>query len=295
MLHLGLLLLAAAFGAADPDDDDGDGFGEAAGDCDDSDSGVYPGAAEVCDGKDNDCDTVLDEGTECSDDDLDGASEDDGDCDDADALISPSAAEDYDGVDNDCDGVVDEGTVAYDDDLDGYSELEGDCSDEDPTFNPGELDVCRDGIDQDCSGLADDDCVESDTDGCDPDLAVTLSLSRFTTPAGGTVEVTAAPFTVDRALSPSLEWTVSGGTLSGEGVTRSWTLPGASGAYEVLVTVADPCGYGTAATGTVEVVAEPAEGADEGGGTEDGCAGKAAGLGLLLGLGGLRRRSRLAV
>ncbi len=38
------------------DDQDGDGYTPADGDCDDNDASVYPGAAEQCDGQDNDCD-----------------------------------------------------------------------------------------------------------------------------------------------------------------------------------------------------------------------------------------------
>ncbi len=43
-------------------DDDGDGPNEAEGDCDDGDRFVHPGAAEVCDLRDNDCDGEVDEG-----------------------------------------------------------------------------------------------------------------------------------------------------------------------------------------------------------------------------------------
>ena len=62
-------------------DNDGDGFGAGEPtrdcdypsglyslnnlDCDDSDSSVYPGAFEICDGKDNDCDGEVDEGFDC--------------------------------------------------------------------------------------------------------------------------------------------------------------------------------------------------------------------------------------
>jgi len=42
-------------------DDDGDGFSTATGDCDDTSSATYPGASEVCDGIDNDCDEEIDE------------------------------------------------------------------------------------------------------------------------------------------------------------------------------------------------------------------------------------------
>ena len=43
-------------------DSDQDGFRPWDGDCDDENPSVYPGAAEVCDGLDNNCDEVVDEG-----------------------------------------------------------------------------------------------------------------------------------------------------------------------------------------------------------------------------------------
>ncbi len=43
------------------DDDDGDGYTDNQGDCDDTDPAINPGAKEVCDEKDNNCDGQIDE------------------------------------------------------------------------------------------------------------------------------------------------------------------------------------------------------------------------------------------
>ncbi len=49
--------------AADPTitDDDGDTFTESEGDCDDANAGIHPGAAELCNSLDEDCDSEIDE------------------------------------------------------------------------------------------------------------------------------------------------------------------------------------------------------------------------------------------
>lgn len=288
------LLFALPALAADADDDDGDGLGEAAGDCDDTDRTVYPGAPEQCNGKDDDCDEIVDEGTLCSDDDGDGWTEDAGDCDDNNRSAYPTAVEEADGEDDDCDGIVDEGTAAYDDDNDGYAEQDGDCDDADRARNPSEDDLCRDGLDQDCTGQADDRCVESPTDGCDPSLSVGLTAPSASPVAGDTVDLQGSVFTDDRALVPTLTWQASDGTLEVDAADASrarWTLPAAAGEASVTLYGADPCGYGGGATVRFTVLAAP-EAEDGTPASEGGCGKSSAALLLLPGLffGRARRR-----
>ena len=129
-------------------DDDGDGVETCNDDCDDDDFYSWPGATEICDGVDNDCDGAV-PGVEV-DGDGDGFRVCAGDCDDADAAAWPGAAELCDGVDNDCDGVVGVGEV--DGDGDGVLLCE-DCDDTDDAVHPDAVEIC-DGVDNNCDGLA---------------------------------------------------------------------------------------------------------------------------------------------
>ena len=127
-------------------DADGDGIGDSSisvagcdapddyvsegGDCDDTDQYSYPGAVELCDEVDNDCDGEVDEDSAANvftfylDEDGDGFGDvnftaeacapptgyvfDATDCNDADIAINPDATEICDSFDNDCDGDIDD-------------------------------------------------------------------------------------------------------------------------------------------------------------------------------------------
>jgi hypothetical protein len=101
------------------EDDDGDGWAEEDGDCDDNDDAIFPGAPEICDSEDNDCDNAVDEGFDLGGS-CDGPDQDD--CANGTWTCNANGSgtecvnesviniqEVCDGADNDCDGDVDEG------------------------------------------------------------------------------------------------------------------------------------------------------------------------------------------
>lgn len=114
-----------------PVDMDGDGWTVGRGDCNDGNPNVYPGAPELCNNVDDDCDGDIDEDpSNCQFwyADVDGDSWgncDDficacepagiytasvcGDCADSDPAVYPSAIEFCNGTDDDCDEEIDEG------------------------------------------------------------------------------------------------------------------------------------------------------------------------------------------
>ncbi|AKF04232.1 MopE-related protein [Sandaracinus amylolyticus] len=131
---------AATFGARDADGDgidsvaccnvDGAGARVCATDCDDDAAAVYPGATEVCNDVDDDCDMLVDEGRRLT---LWPDADDDGRGDD-DAAAAPMS------------GCAER---------EGWVLLRGDCDDGEPTRHTGASEVCN-AIDDDCDGLVDD-------------------------------------------------------------------------------------------------------------------------------------------
>jgi len=111
-------------------DADNDGYTTCNGDCNDNNAAIHPGAAEVCNGIDDDCDGSIDEGLQFSmyytdaDGDSYGDKNDVGvsscspvagkvtnnsDCNDANAAVHPGATELCNGIDDNCSGTTDEG------------------------------------------------------------------------------------------------------------------------------------------------------------------------------------------
>ena len=246
-------------------DADGDGFGDFAAstvecdapqgfvaddsDCDDTDANVNPGAPEVCNGLDDDCDTRVDDDDDSLDpttrlsafDDADGdgfgnpATEafacalgagqvlDGTDCDDTLDTVHPGATEVCNGVDDDCDGEIDQGvTLVYypDGDADGYGDAtaatsaceppEGyvedatDCDDTDAAVSPGATEVCN-GLDDDCEGTIDQDALDpltwyadADADGYGDPSSTTAACDA---PAGSLADNTDCDDT-DAAVHP---------------------------------------------------------------------------------------------
>ncbi|MBI5193734.1 MAG: tandem-95 repeat protein, partial [Nitrospirae bacterium] len=77
-------------------------------DCNDNDPLINPGALEILDGTDNNCNGTIDEGF---DNDGDGFTTLAGDCNNSDASIYPNAPEVVDGKDNNCNSLIDDNTI----------------------------------------------------------------------------------------------------------------------------------------------------------------------------------------
>ena len=134
-------------------DGDGWGFGERTacsapagfvaegGDCDDQDAERNPGADEVCNGVDDDCDGTVDGG-------------------------SADASTWYADADQDGFGDPDTTELACDAPP-GFIADAGDCDDTTAEAWPGRPEVCGDGLDNDCNGFASEPCIGDDLEGAE--------------------------------------------------------------------------------------------------------------------------------
>lgn len=153
------------------DDADGDGLSEIQGDCNDNDSTVYPGATEICDNIDNDCNINT---SEDFDGDGDGVSTCDGDCNDSDPAVTLDCSACAGGqrkkvfyIDKDRDsyGDITTKTLACNAPS-GFTAKPGDCDDASQSTHPGALEVCDDKKDNDCNRQVDElDTCDNDGDG----------------------------------------------------------------------------------------------------------------------------------
>jgi MYXO-CTERM domain-containing protein len=301
-------------------DVDGDGYGNAGdstsscaqpagyvsnnGDCNDGSAAIHPGAAEACNGIDDNCAGGIDEGLPTSvfyfDGDGDGYGKPDGtkvacslalagpgyvannaDCDDASMAVHPGAAETCNGIDDNCASGVDDGlptsTFYFDADHDGFGNPavtkvacnlaqagagyvtdNTDCNDGSAAIHPGATEVCN-GADDDCNGTPDNGLAmttfyrDADGDGFGDAASSKTACSMAVAGAGYVIDHTDCNDADKNVFPNAPEICGNGKDDNCNGVTDT-DAPTNSTFYRDV----DGDGYGSATSGTTMACAPPA-------------------------------------
>jgi len=138
---------------SDSSDQDLDGYSVCGGDCDDADAAIYPGAPQLCDGKNNDCNDPSWPYVPSNEADADRDSYRicAGDCSDLNMAIYPGAPEVCNGLDDNCNALIDDDAAGVDSDADGIHNACDNCR---FAYNSAQQDTDHDGL-----GNACDNCV----------------------------------------------------------------------------------------------------------------------------------------
>ncbi len=182
-------------GAGDGGDDvdvDGDGYPEDL-DCDDNNGDINPGATEVCDTIDNDCDLLVDD----ADDSLD--------------LETTTAW--YTDADGDGHGLIDSPASLACIAPDATAAVADDCDDDNSAVHPDQLETCDDGFDNTCSAAIDCDDTDCTADAACVPLVDTIAPASGYYAASTAVTLTGSGFGYATAGTPTVTF---GGTSAAD-------------------------------------------------------------------------------